>query len=82
MEMAHSMLEANHFPNEYWGEAVASKCPSNRLIAKVPMTSNRLFPLRIVLDMKGKTNMGVAFKVESEEIVELLDKRENGSDNL
>ena len=24
--------------------------PSNQLIARVPMTSNRLFPLRVVLD--------------------------------
>ena len=36
---------------------IKDKCPSNQFIAKVPMTSNRLFPLRIVPDMKGKTNM-------------------------
>ena len=33
-------------------------CLSNQLIAKVPMTSNRLFPLRIIPDMRGKTNIG------------------------
>ena len=51
--------------------------PSNRLIEKVPMTSNRLFPLRIIPDMKGKTNTGVAFKAESKEAVEHFDKKEN-----
>ena len=60
---------------------IKDKRPSNQLIAKVPMTSNHLFPLRIVLDIKGKTNKA-AFKAESEEIVELLDKRENCSANL
>ena len=52
------------------------------MIAKVPMTSNRLFPLRIFPDIKGKTKIGAAFKAESEEIVKLLDKRENCSANL
>ena len=61
---------------------IKDKCPSDQLIEKVPMTSSHLFPLRIVPDMKGKTNTGVAFKVESKEIVELLDKKENGSANL
>ena len=61
---------------------IKDKRPINQLIAKVPMLSNRLFPLRIVPDMKGRTNIGVAFKVESEETVELLNKRENGSANL
>ena len=61
---------------------IKDKHPSDQLIAKVPMTSNRLFPLRIVPDMKGKTNSGAAFKEEIEEIVELLEKRENGSANL
>ena len=46
------------------------------------MTINRLFPLRIVPDMKGKTNTGAAFKAESEETVKLLDKKENCSANL
>ena len=46
------------------------------------MTSNRLFPLRIVPDIKGKTKTETAFKAESEETVELLDKRENCSTNL
>ena len=55
------------------------KCPSDQLIAKVPMTSNHLFPLTIVPNIKGKTKTGAAFKVESEETVELLDKRENCS---
>ena len=39
--------------------------PSNQLIAKVPMTSNHLFPLRIIPDMKGKTNTRSTFKEES-----------------
>ena len=34
---------------------IKDKRPRNQLIAKVPMTRNRLFPLRIVRDMKGKT---------------------------
>ena len=46
------------------------------------MTSNHLFPLRIVPDMKGKTNTGAAFKEESKETVDPLDKKENGSANL
>ena len=57
---------------------IKDKRPSDQLIAKVPMTRNRLFPLRIVPEMKGKSNTGVAFKAESKEIVELLDKKENG----
>ena len=61
---------------------IKDKRPSDQLIAKVPLTSNRLFPLRIVLDIKGKTNIGAAFKAEREETVELLDKEENGSTNL
>ena len=36
--------------------------PSNQLIEKVPMTRNCLFPFRIMPDMKGKENSGVAFK--------------------
>ena len=32
------------------------KRPINKLIAKVSMTRNHLFPLRIVPDIKGKTN--------------------------
>ena len=35
---------------------IKGKHPSDQRIEKVPMTTNRLFPLRIVLDMKGKTN--------------------------
>ena len=46
------------------------------------MTSNHLFPLRIVPKMKGKTNKGAAFKAESKEIGKLLDKKENTSANL
>ena len=41
--------------------------PRNQLIAKVPITSNHLFPLRIRLDMKGNTNLGVAFMEECKE---------------
>ena len=42
MEMAHRMLEAKHFPNEYWGEAVATfvyimnRCPIKSVKNKVP----------------------------------------------
>ena len=42
MEMAHSMLAAKHFPNEYWGEAVAtaiyimSRCRTKSVKNKVP----------------------------------------------
>ena len=60
---------------------IKDKRPSNQLIEKVPKTSNRLFPLRIVPDMKGKTNTGATFKAKSKEIVELLDKKENGNAN-
>ena len=61
---------------------IKDKHPSDQLIAKVPMTSNCLFPLRIVLDMKGKTNTGAAFKEKSKETVKSLDKKENGSTNF
>ena len=50
---------------------------SNQLIAKVPMKRNHLFPLRIVLDMKGKTNKRVAFKAESKKEFIHCDKKEN-----
>ena len=63
---------------EYNHRVIKDKHPSNQLIEKVPMTSNHLFPLRIVPEMKGKTNIGDAFKEKSKEIVELLDKKENG----
>ena len=44
---------------------IKDKHPSNQLIVKVLMTSNHLFSLRIVPDMKGKTNTGAAFKPKS-----------------
>ena len=37
-------------------------CPSNQLIEKVQMKINRLFPLRIVSHMEGKTNTRATFK--------------------
>ena len=43
------------------------------------MTRNLLFPLRIVPDMKGKTNTRVAFKAESNEVDKHFDKKENGN---
>ena len=43
------------------------------------MTGNRLFPLRIIPDMKGKTNTGATFKAESEEVHKHFDKKENDS---
>ena len=61
---------------------IKDKRPSDQLIAKVLMTSNRLFSLRTVPDMKGKKNTGAAFKAESKETVEPLDKKENGSADL
>ena len=61
-------MEDDHF-------VIKDKHPSDQLIAKVPMISNRLFPFMIVPDIKGKTKTGAAFKAESEETVELLDKR-------
>ena len=51
---------------------IKDKRPSDQLIAKVPMTSNHLFPLRIVPNIKGKTKTGAALKAESEETVEIL----------
>ena len=62
--------------------AIKDKHPSNQLIAKVPLTSNCLFPLRIVPDMKGKTNARVAFKEKIKEAVKYLDKKENGNADL
>ena len=61
---------------------IKDKRQSNQLIAKVSMTSNCLFPLRIVSNMKGKINIRAAFRAESKETVESLDKKENGSANL
>ena len=58
---------------------IKDKRPSDQLIAKVLMTSDRLFPLRIIPDMKGKTNTGVAFKAESKEVEKHFDKKENDS---
>ena len=37
---------------------IKDKRPSNQLIAKVPMTSNHLFPLRTIPHMKGNKNIG------------------------
>ena len=51
-------------------------CPSNQLIEKVPMISNRLFPLRIIRYMKGKRNIGVAFEEESKEHYTQCGKKE------
>ena len=41
------------------------------------MTSDRLLPLRIMLDMKGKENIGVAFKAEGKEAGKHYYKKEN-----
>ena len=51
--------------------------PSNQLIARVPMTSNRLFPLRIVPD-----NTEAAFREEIKEEVVHCDKKENDRADL
>ena len=61
---------------------IKDKRPSDQLIAKVPMTRNHLFPLRIVPYMKGKTNIGDTFKAESKEAVEHFNKKENDSADL
>ena len=55
-DMAHvDSMEDNHCViKDIW--------PSNQLIEKVPMTSNCLFPLRIMPYMKGTENSGAAFK--------------------
>ena len=60
-------MEDNHW-------VIKDVCPSNQLIAIVPMTSNHLFPLRIVPD-----NTKAAFKVESKEEVVHCNKKENDS---
>ena len=61
---------------------IKDKRPSDQLVAKVPMTSNHLFPLRIVPYMKGKKNTGATFKEESKEAVEHFNKKENDSANF
>ena len=53
---------------------IKDKHPSNQLIAKVPMTRNHLFPLRIVPD-----NTEAAFKAESKEELVYCDKKEKGN---
>ena len=40
---------------------IKDKHPSDQLIEKVPMTSNCLFPLRIVPNLKGNTKTRAAF---------------------
>ena len=62
--------------------AIKDKRQSNQLIAKVPMTSNHLLLLRIVPNMKGKTNTRVALKVESKEEFIHCDKKENDSTEI
>ena len=57
----------------------ASKRPAD---SKSANDKQRLFPLRIVPNIKGKTKTGAAFKAESEETVEILDKRENCNANM
>ena len=46
-------MEDNHY-------VIKDVCPSNKLITRVPMTNNRLFPLRI-----GPDNTEAAFTEES-----------------
>ena len=58
---------------------IKDKRLSNQLIEKVPMTSNHLFPLRIIPDTKGKTNTRAAFKEKIKEVDKHFDKKENGS---
>ena len=49
--------------------------PRNQLIAKVPVTSNHLFPLRIVQDMKGNENTRYTFNAKSKEEDKHYDKK-------
>ena len=65
-------MEDNHYVIKYIH-------PSNQMIAKVPMTRNHLFPLRIVPYMKGNTNIRALFKAKNNEIVVHCEKKENGS---
>ena len=58
---------------------IKDKRPSYQLIAKALMKRNRLFPLRIVPEMKGKTNIGASFMAKSKEAVEYLNNKENDS---
>ena len=49
--------------------------PRNQLIAKVPVTSNHLFPLTIVPDMKGNENTRYTFNTKSKEEDKHCDKK-------
>ena len=51
-------------------------CLGNQFIAKVPITSNCVFPSRITLNMKGKTNLGATFKEKSNEAYKHCDKED------
>ena len=46
------------------------------------MTSNHLFPFRIVPHIKGNTKTGAAFKAESKEEVVHCDKKENDNGEI
>ena len=50
--------------------------PSNQLMTKIPMTSNRLFPLKMIPYIKGKENSGVAFKTQYKEAAKHCNKEE------
>ena len=54
----------------------------NQLIARVPVKRNHLFPLRIMPYMKGKTNIGVAFKIEIKESNKHCDKKEKDNTKI
>ena len=49
--------------------------PRNQLIAKVPVTSNHLFPLRIVPDMKGNEHKRYTSNAKSKEEDKHCDKK-------
>ena len=61
-------MEDNHY-------VIKDIRPSNQLIARVPMTHNHLFPLRIVLE-----NTEAAFKEESKEVVHCNKKENDNTD--
>ena len=64
---------------EYYQCVIKDKRRRNQLIEKVTMIRNRLFPLRKVIDMKGKTHTRALFKVKSNETIIHCDKKENVS---
>ena len=83
--LKHNLLSIGHMIQKHYKVymednhcVIKGLRPSNQLIEKVPMTSNCLFPLRIILYIKGNTNTGAPFKEESKEVDKHFNKKENG----